>query len=193
MKKIKIIALVGKAGSGKDYWLKQICENFDDVHEIISCTTRPKRFGEVEDINYHYLSDEQFRNEKFVESCSFNGWYYGTRYTDLNPNKLNVGVFNLTGIETLLRNPDIDLTLIYLMTEDKLRLIRQLERDASDIDEILRRYNTDKQDFNESRLEAIKNQVSDYYWVINNSTNEYDDNVYILRDIEEIIQKVKNK
>ena len=30
MKKIKIIAIVGKSGSGKDYWLRKICDNDED-------------------------------------------------------------------------------------------------------------------------------------------------------------------
>lgn len=192
MKKIKIIALIGKAGSGKDYWLKQICKWVEDVHEIISCTTRPKRFGEIEDVNYHYLSDEQFHNERFLESCSFNGWYYGTRYSDLDPDKINIGVFNLNGVETLLGKPDIDLSVIHIIATDKIRLIRQLERDASNIEEIFRRYHTDESDFSPYRLEIIDKNC-DLYVITNNTTNQNDDNESIFYDLMKIIQQVKNK
>ena len=193
MKKIKIIALIGKAGSGKDFWLRKICDDNEEVHEIISCTTRPARINEINGRNYYFLTKEQFQNEKFVESCSFNGWYYGTRYSDLDLNKINIGVFNLNGIETLLKNPDIDLTVIHMITEDKLRLIRQLERDASDVEEIFRRYHTDEEDFRISRLETIR-EATNYWRVINNSTpDSFDDNVFILEDLEEILNKVKNK
>lgn len=192
MKKIKIIALIGKAGSGKDYWLKQICKWVEDVHEIISCTTRPKRFGEIEDVNYHYLSDEQFHSERFLESCSFNGWYYGTRYSDLDPDKINIGVFNLNSIETLLGRPDIDLSVIHIIATDKIRLIRQLERDASNIEEIFRRYHTDESDFNPYRLEIIDKNC-DLYLITNNTTNQNNDNESIFYDLMKIIQRVKNK
>lgn len=192
MKKIKIIALIGKAGSGKDYWLKQICKWVEDVHEIISCTTRPKRFGEIEDVNYHYLSDEQFHSEHFLESCSFNGWYYGTRYSDLDPDKINIGVFNLNSIETLLGKPDIDLSVIHIIATDKIRLIRQLERDASNIEEIFRRYHTDESDFNPYRLEIIDKNC-DLYLITNNTTNQNNDNESIFYDLMKIIQRVKNK
>ena len=99
MKKIKIFALIGKAGSGKDFFLHEICSRME-VHEIISCTTRPIRDNEEPDINYHYLTDEQFLSQQFIESCMFRGWRYGTRLKDLDENKPNVGVFNLSGIDS---------------------------------------------------------------------------------------------
>ena len=66
MKKINVVALVGKAGAGKDYYLRKVCERAD-VHEIISCTTRPVRDGELDGVNYHYLSDEQFLSGSSIE------------------------------------------------------------------------------------------------------------------------------
>ena len=194
MKKIKLIALIGKAGAGKDFWLRRICEDDERVHEIISCTTRPARVNEKNNINYHFLSEEQFQNEVFIEWCHFNNWYYGTRYSDLDENKINIGVFNLNGVESLLKSPDIDLSVIYFEAEDKVRLIRQLKRDASDIEEIFRRYLADKEDFKAIRLNMIENQLPNNYWVIDNSINDsYDSNYFILQEIDEIIDKVKNK
>ena len=192
MKKIKIIALIGKAGSGKDFWLRKICDNDESLHEIVSCTTRPARWNERPDINYHFLSDSQFLSNHFIEQCVFRGWRYGTRYSDLDPEKVNVGVFNLRGIEQLIKNKQLDLTIIYLKTDDALRLIRQLERDASDIEEIFRRYKTDEKDFNEDRIEKISEQVS-FYHVINNSTDSYDDDEFIYEDLAKIIEEAKSK
>lgn len=54
----KIIALIGKAGAGKDTILREIIKNNSDLHEMISCTTRPKREGEVDGVNYFYLTPE---------------------------------------------------------------------------------------------------------------------------------------
>ena len=189
MKKIKIIALIGKAGAGKDFWLRYICENWEEVHEIISCTTRPARFGEIDNINYHFLSDEQFLSQQFIENCMFRGWRYGTRLKDLNPNKINVGVFNLSGIEQLIENPDIDLIVVNIIAENKIRLIRQLERDSSDINEIFRRYYADEKDFSKERLNNIKTKLSQYWPIINNSNYYSDDNEFIKRDLDEIIKK----
>ena len=57
-----IIALAGKAGSGKDTILKKVIAAIPDrFHEIISCTTRPPREGEVDGKNYHFVNDNFLR------------------------------------------------------------------------------------------------------------------------------------
>lgn len=192
MKKIKIIAIIGKAGAGKDFWLHKICEDNEVVHEIVSCTTRPARWMEQDGKNYHFLTEDQFLSEQFLESCMFRGWRYGTREKDVKENKINIGVFNLNGVETLLENPNIDLIVVYMQAEDRVRLIRQLRRDSSDINEIFRRYNTDNIDFDEYRLLNIRMQVP-FYFVVNNTDEQYDENEFILQDFNEIIDEVKNK
>ena len=188
MKKINVVALVGKAGAGKDYYLRQVCEHAD-VHEIISCTTRPVRDGELDGVNYHYLSDEQFLAGNYIECCMFRGWRYGTRISDLDPNKINVGVFNLAGVEQLLTNENIDLTVIQVTATDKVRLIRQLNREFDpDVNEIMRRFKTDEEDFNEDRLINIQQALPDkFYWISNNS-NDYDGTIFNVNRIIEIIK-----
>ena len=192
MKKIKIIAIVGKSGAGKDFWLHRVCEDDDEVHEIISCTTRPARWTEVDGRNYHFLSENQFMSEQFLESCMFKGWRYGTRYKDIVEDKVNIGVFNLTGVEQLLKNPKVDLTMVYLYAEDKVRLIRQLQRDSSDIEEIFRRYQADEKDFTKLRIDKIKEHIP-VHIVLNNTNNQSDDNEFIFQDFDEIINEVKSK
>jgi guanylate kinase len=54
----KIIALIGKAGSGKDTILHELIKTTLNLHEIVSCTTRPRREGEVEGVNYFYMTPE---------------------------------------------------------------------------------------------------------------------------------------
>jgi guanylate kinase len=56
---ITLLALVGKAGAGKDTILRYLCDHYD-VNEVISCTTRPPREGEVDGVNYHFLSESEF-------------------------------------------------------------------------------------------------------------------------------------
>lgn len=57
MNKIKLIAVVGKSGSGKDYlssfWAKE-----RDYHKVVSSTTRPPREGEINGIDYNFISEE---------------------------------------------------------------------------------------------------------------------------------------
>lgn len=152
MNKYKIIALCGKSAAGKDTILKEIINQYPDLHEIISCTTRPPRDYELEGVNYFFLSLEEFarkdRMGEMLEVSKFRDWYYGTSLDGIVANKINVGVFNPTGIYNLMKNDMIDLFVVQVQAADKVRLLRSLNREHNpDVDEIVRRYLTDKEDF----------------------------------------------
>lgn len=153
--KYKIIALFGPAGSGKDYILKAVMRTlWGKIHfnEIISCTTRPQREGEKDGVHYHFLSRaEDLFKQDLLEFTIFRYWWYGTPIESLNKDKINIGVFNISGIDQLI-NKDylnrIDCIPIYIKTAPKIRLLRQLQRENEpDCDEIVRRYLTDQEDF----------------------------------------------
>ena len=153
MKKYKIIALIGKAGSGKDRIMNEVLAAAPDrFNQIISCTTRPMREGEVEGVNYYYLTEKEFRakmfNDEMLETTFFNNWFYGTMYSALSADKPNIGVFDPAGIVSMLERDDIDLTVYMVVCDDKTRLLRQLNREQDpDVNEIVRRFQTDDEDF----------------------------------------------
>lgn len=153
MNKYKVIAICGKSAAGKDTLLKEIMklEN-TNLHEIVSCTTRPPREGEVNGKNYYFFSVEEFlnkvNNNEMLEHTQFREWYYGTSLDSLQLNSINVGVFNVDGIERLYENSNIELYVIKVVASDKTRLLRSLNREKNpDVHEIIRRYTTDEKDF----------------------------------------------
>ena len=159
----KIIAIMGEAGSGKDSLMQEILKLKPEFHEIISCTTRPMREGEAEGVNYYYYTPEQFGDrvlhDEMLECTVFNDWFYGTSYDSVRSDCINIGVFNPTGVESLLARPDVDVKVIRVVAEDKTRLIRQLNREEwPDVREIVRRFNADWMDFDgiEEDFECIK-------------------------------------
>ena len=85
----KIIAIMGEAGTGKDSLMQEILKLQPEFHEIISCTTRPKRQGEVEGVNYYYYTPEQFGDrvlhDEMLECTVFNDWFYGTSFELAEP------------------------------------------------------------------------------------------------------------
>ena len=152
MNKYKVIAICGKSASGKDTLLRNIMTNYPWLHKIINCTTRPPRENEVDGKNYHFLSLEQFarhdRAGKMVERAKFREWYYGTSIEDLVENEINIGVFSPAGLYALIQREDIDLYIVQVEASAKTRLLRSLTReDNPDVDEIVRRYLADKEDF----------------------------------------------
>ena len=143
---------MGEAGTGKDSLMQEILKLKPEFHEIISCTTRPKRQGEIEGVNYYYYTPEQFGDrvlhDEMLECTVFNDWFYGTSYDSVRSDCINIGVFNPTGVESLLARPDVDVKVIRVVAEDKTRLIRQLNREEwPDVREIVRRFNADWMDF----------------------------------------------
>lgn len=148
----KIIALIGEAGTGKDSLMNAILALRPDFHEIISCTTRPKREGEVHGVNYFYYTPEQFGDmvlhDEMLECTVFNDWFYGTSYDSLRSDCINIGVFSPVAVEALIARPDVDVQVVRLRAGAKTRLLRQLNReDSPNVDEIVRRYSADKIDF----------------------------------------------
>lgn len=161
-KKIKVVALMGKAGAGKDALLHKIMEKYgDEFASIISCTSRPPREGEVDGVNYHFLTSEQFAEKlmdgDMIEAVVFRDWCYGTSYDSLNPDKINIGVYNPQGVGILLdMEYDIDLYPIMVNCRDKTRLLRQLNRESDpDCKEIVRRFEADAEDFGNSVWDKI--------------------------------------
>ena len=150
--KIKLLALFGESSAGKDsiqHWLISTLKN---THEIISCTTRPKRDYETNGKEYHFISTDEYikllLTDKLLESSTFNNWFYGTPITSLDPNKLNIGIFNPEGIRNLISNEDIDVLPVWIQAPEKIRLLRSLKREVNpDCEEICRRFLADKKDF----------------------------------------------
>ena len=83
-----IIVLVGKTASGKTTVANELCENHG-YKRIITYTTRPMRDNEVQDVDYHFISDEQFNkmieNNEFTEYKRYDTahgvWSYGSVIT----------------------------------------------------------------------------------------------------------------
>ena len=190
MDKYKIIALFGEAGAGKDYIQKRIIEtNFGKryLSEIISCTTRPPREGEIDGVHYHFIpTSAEFFNyynlQRWIEFTSFRNWWYGTSIDHLNKNKINIGVFNIDGINQILKNDEINCLPIRIFANKKLRLIRQLTREINpDCDEIIRRYLADQKDFL---------NIPFHYHVIENNTDEIQPIIKEIIDLSKTMDKI---
>ena len=150
LEKPVIIALCGKSASGKSTIQKTLAEEYP-VHKIISCTTRPPREGEIDGVDYHFLTEDEFLagslNGDFLETAQFRGWYYGTRKQDVN-NEISVGVFNPQGLKSLDRFRNQYLIVpIYIKLPLLERLKRSYRREDKFKKEYFRRAFTDFIDF----------------------------------------------
>ena len=173
----KIIVLIGEAGSGKDSLMQGVLKENPHLHEIISYTTRPPREGEVDGVNYHFISGEEFGDKvlhgEMIEAACFNNWFYGTGYASLRSDCVNIGVFNPEGVESLLLAKNVEIKVFYVRASDKERLLRQLNREEyPDCFEIIRRFKTDVMDFEQLDFE--------YTLLPNETMDDFDRNVKII-------------
>lgn len=184
---VKIFALIGEAGSGKDHLVKILAEQYPALfNEIISCTTRPKREFEKDGVDYYFLSEDFFLEREttgeILASTFFKNWYYGILTDSLcEDTKINIGAFNLEEIKRLKtalkkRNIEFEMGIYRLATTPKERLLRQLQREKNpDVDEIVRRYEADKRDF--------KNVDTSLYakYLFNNTEEDLNLNIEIIK------------
>ena len=75
------------SGAGKTSLIKKLMEQDQRVEVSVSYTTRPQRPGEVEGVNYFFVSAETFHEMReagaFFESAEVFGHFYGTSLTQL--------------------------------------------------------------------------------------------------------------
>lgn len=81
MNKGTLFIVSGPSGCGKGTVLAEIIKQ-DNIYYSISATTRSPRPGEVNGVNYHFLSKDEFEklieNDGVLEYANYCGNYYGT-------------------------------------------------------------------------------------------------------------------
>ena len=84
----KLFVVSGSSGVGKGTVLKKFLDKNSDFMLSISCTTRAPREGEVDGVNYFFISKDEFKNcidnDKFLEWAEFAGNFYGTKKKFIN-------------------------------------------------------------------------------------------------------------
>lgn len=156
---------VGKSGSGKDTFLKKQVKK--GIKPIVSYTTRPMRSGEVDGVDYHFISNEEFNlmiaNDKFLEYRVYNTlvngnpdkWYYGSPIIDIE-NDNYVIVLDLTGAKDFIKYyGGENINIVYMCVNDKEREKRARQRGSFNQTEWDRRLVDDNKKFTLEALEEI--------------------------------------
>ena len=77
-----LIVISGPSGAGKGTICKELIEKHDNIYISVSATTRLPRLGEVNGVNYYFLTKDEFKdkveNNGFIEYANVHGNYYGT-------------------------------------------------------------------------------------------------------------------
>jgi guanylate kinase len=141
------IIIVGKSASGKDF-LKNRLKNKNNLFHSISTTTRPRRDGELNNVDYRFVDDIHFKrmisdNEFFEWNC-FNGWYYGTELKQWKTK--DVFIMTPSGIAKIPLKDRLESFVIYLDISNEVRAERLVKRGLTG-DDSGRRMAADEIDF----------------------------------------------
>ncbi len=77
-----LVVISGPSGVGKDTLINHLLELDRNLRYSVSCTTRPPRPGEVDGVNYTFVSRKRFQKlieeGAFLEHATYDGNLYGT-------------------------------------------------------------------------------------------------------------------
>ena len=190
-----IYILLGKSAAGKDTLLR-LMQQTGQFKPIVSTTSRPIRENEIPDVDYHFVSKQEFLNmidnHKLIEYRKYDTlvggnpdtWYYGTSRDAVNTKgKENyVAVLDPSGAKTFKEKLGEDAcTTIYLTASKKIRTERARKRGSFDETEWNRRLEDDEIRFRDMEYQADI--------VIDNNTS-IDDSTLLEKAMKEIIRPV---
>jgi len=151
----RLVVISGSSGVGKGTVIKEFLAKNPEFKLSISCTTRLPREGEVDGVNYFFLSREDFQkavNEgKFLEWAEFSGNMYGTRL-DYVSKKLSEG-------HNIILEIDTQGALKVKSQLPEAILIFILPPSLEELEARLRGRHTETEDAIQKRLSSIKSEM----------------------------------
>lgn len=180
-----VIVISGPSGSGKSTVAKTLCEVDDTLRLSISATTRTPRRGEIDGVDYHFLTQEQFdkqiQQDAFLESAKYGNHLYGTPKSEISTSQ-QAGKDTILEIEVngALQVRDKDLSparsiLIFLVPSSFAHLKKRL-----------RKRNTESKEQLANRLEIAKvelSKIEHYDYCVINADNEIEQTVNQIQSI----------
>ena len=181
-----MVILSSPSGVGKTTLTKKIQQKYPNFKISVSHTTRSPRSNEVNGVDYHFVSIEQFsdliKKNEFYEYAKIFENYYGTLKKNVDQTILTHDIIfdiDWQGTKQLSKFKNLKLIKIFLITENKNELKKRLiKRDQNTEEEIKKRFDSFKND--------VKHWTDYDYIIINKNL----DNCF--KQIENIIKSYKN-
>jgi guanylate kinase len=182
-----MVILSSPSGVGKTTLTKKIQQKYQSFKISVSLTTRLPRSNEVDGVDYHFVSQEKFKEliekDKFYEFAKIFENYYGTLKKNVDETILkNDIIFDIDwqGTKQLSKFKKLNLIKIYLIADNKEELkTRLIKRNQNTEEEVEKRFNSFDED--------IKHW-NDYDYIIINKNLDV-----CFRQIENIILNKKKK
>ncbi len=173
------IVLSSPSGAGKTSISKKLLKIDNSISLSISCTTRPKRKGEINRKDYLFLSDKKFseliKKRKFLEYAEVFGFKYGTLIKTVQSffEKKKDVLFDIDwqGFQQL-KQSNMEVVGIFILPPSKSELIKRLKTRGRDT-----QYEMKK------RMSMVQNEISHF--------PEYD-YVVVNKNLKSCVIQIKN-
>ena len=188
-----LIILIAPSGGGKTTIRQAVLAREDDVEYSVSFTTRKAREGEVDGVDYCFISLEEFSERieqgDFLEHANVHGNLYGTSHSFIK-NKMNAGKHVLLDIDVQgakqILAKGVNAVTIFILPPSESILKKRLNRRGTDTKEVI-----------EHRLKNAASEIDQIrhfdYLVINDKVEDaIKDVICIIRSEEKKIERLEN-
>jgi len=177
-----LVVISGPSGVGKDVTLKRMQEKGYPFHFVVTSTDRPRRPGEVDGVDYLFVSTAEFERmieqDELLEHALVYGQHKGVSKAQVNQ-ALESGQdvvmrLDVQGAATI-RKLAPDAVLIFLTTESEEELIARLTARRTDSEEALR-----------TRIEIARQEmkrIDEFDYIVVNRDSQLEKTVDIIMSI----------
>ncbi|AGR76873.1 deoxyguanylate kinase / guanylate kinase [Aliarcobacter butzleri 7h1h] len=193
-KKGAILIISGPSGCGKSTLLKEVYKNISDYYFSISTTTREPRVGEVNGVDYFFVSKEEFeediKNGNFLEYAKVHDNYYGTSLKPiiqaLNEGKLIIFDIDVQGHHLVRKKMNDSVTSVFITTPSLKVLEERLNNRNSDSLEVI-----------EKRVKNAKKEIEFFdeydYFIVNDNLESASNELVSIANIARAKAKLFDK
>ena len=155
-----LFVLSAPSGAGKTSLCRELIDSLPDLSQSTSFTTRQKRDGEQDGVDYHFINPEAFQNkieqQQLVKWAEVHGNLYGTSLETLQ-DAAGKGIDLLLDIDcqgaAQLKNNYQQGVFIFILPPDYVELEKRLRDRGTDGENVIQR-----------RLKNAKQEISQAHW-----------------------------